>query len=343
MARFKWCAMSGAKSDSPRGDAILFIAKVVAFVLSLLMVFSPMASAQAYPAKPVRFVVAFAPAGPADITMRLVAPHVSAHWGQQAVVENRPGAGGNIAAQFVAKAPADGYTVLVASTSIAVNPSLMTAPGYDLERDFIAVSIAASTPNMLVAHPSLGVKTLAEAFAKARTMKLSYAHAGAGTTPHLAGEYIFKILGKVDVQNVAYKGGGPAIQAAVAGETPLACMAIPTTVPHIRAGRLVGLAVTSNQRQAVLPDVPTMAELGFPGYEDYTWIGLFVPSQTPTEVQVRLHAEFERALKLPDVRDKLAGLGLEVPGYSLARAAAYVREELGKYARIVRETGAKGE
>ena len=301
------------------------------------------ANAQAWPAKPIRVVIAFAPAGPADIVARLVAPAVGEALGQPLVIDNRPGAGCNIAAALVAKSAPDGYTLLSTSTSIATNPSLLPNPGYDYERDFTAVSIAASTPNILVANPSLGVKTLKEAFEKARGAKLNYSHAGAGTTPHLSGEYVFKVLGKVDVQAVAYKGGGPAIQAVVAGETQLASMAITTTVAHIKAGRLNGLAVTSAKRQAVLPDVPTMAELGYPEFEDYTWIGFFAPLGTQPAIVNRLNAEIERALRITDVRDKLAGMGMDTMGYTPQQANDYVKREIVKWARVVRETGAKGE
>ncbi len=301
------------------------------------------ARAQAWPAKPIRVVIAFAPAGPADIVARLVAPAVGEALGQPLVIDNRPGAGGNIAAALVAKSAPDGHTLLATSTSIATNPSLLPNPGYDYERDFTAVAIAASTPNILVANPALGTKTLREVFEKARGMKLNYSHAGSGTTPHLSGEYVFKVLGKVDVQAIAYKGGGPAIQAVVAGETQLASMAITTTVAHIKAGRLQGLAVTSAKRQAVLPDVPTMAELGYPEFEDYTWIGLFAPQGTQPAIVNRLNAEIERALRATDVRDKLAGMGMETLGYAPQQANDYVRREIQKWARVVRETGAKGE
>jgi len=203
------------------------------------------ALAQGYPAKPVRFVVAFAPGGPADIVARLVAQKLGDAWGQPVVVENRGGAGGNIAAQLVSKATPDGYTVLVTTSAIAVNQSLSKNPGYDVEKDLISVAVVASSPNVIVASPALGANTLQEVVEKAKSGKLNYGTAGAGTTPHLSAEYLFKILAKVPVTHVPYKGGGPALAAAMSGEVELVSVAMPPAVPILPiSARIRSLAVT---------------------------------------------------------------------------------------------------
>jgi tripartite-type tricarboxylate transporter receptor subunit TctC len=317
--------------------------KIRALVACALLACSAGALAQSYPGKPVRFVVAFAPGGPADLVGRLVAQKIGEQWGQQVIVENRGGAGGAVAAQAVARAPNDGYTVLVTTSSLAVTPALNPSAGYDAEKDFIPVTLIASSPNLFVASPQSGIRTLREAIDRAKAGKLNYGTAGAGTTPHLSAEYLFKVLGKVDVQHVPYKGAGPAMQAVIAGETELASVAISAGVPHVKAGRAVGLAVTSNKRVPALPDVPTVAESGFGGFEDYTWVGLFLPAGTPPEVVARLDEEARRALQSPELREKLAGAGFEPVGSGPREFAPYLRTELGKWAKVVKETGAKAE
>jgi tripartite-type tricarboxylate transporter receptor subunit TctC len=301
------------------------------------------AAAQTYPARPVRFVVAFAPGGAADVVARFVGQKISEQWGQPVVVENRGGAGGNVAAQQVAKAPADGYTVLVTTSALAVSPSLTPNSGFDLGKDFIPVAIAASSPNIIVASTASGIRTLRDAIDKGQSGKLNYATAGAGTTPHLSGEYLFKVLGKVNVVHVPYKGAGPAVQAVVAGETELASVAVSAAVPQVKAGKITGLAVTSAKRLPALPDVPTVAESGFTGFEDYTWVGLFVPAGTPRDVVTRLNEEVQRAIAAPDVREKLAAVGFEPVGGTQREFAVYLDGEVAKWAKVVRETGAKAE
>jgi tripartite-type tricarboxylate transporter receptor subunit TctC len=316
----------------------------IACAAVLLLAAAGGALAQGYPAKPVRFVVSFAPGGAADVVGRFVAQRMSEQWGQQIVVENRAGAGGSIAALAVARAPADGYTVLVTTSALAVTPALNPNAGYDAEKDLIAVTLLASSPNMFAASNASGIRTLREAIDKAKTGKLNYGTAGAGTTPHLSAEYLFKVLGKVDVQHVPYKGAGPAMQALVAGETELASVAMSAAVPQVKAGRAVGLAVTSAKRTPALPDVPTVAESGFPGFEDYTWVGFFVPAGTPPEIVARLNEEAQRSLKSPELRDKLAGVGFDaVVGTGPREFAPYLKEELAKWAKVVKETGAKAE
>jgi tripartite-type tricarboxylate transporter receptor subunit TctC len=299
------------------------------------------AQSAAYPSRPVRFVVAFAPGGIADVAARLIAQKLGDAWGQPVVVENRGGAGGNVGTNTVARAPPDGYTVLVTTTSIAVNPSLYKNPGYDLEKDLVPVIEMASSPNLIVTHPSLGVNSLQELIANAKSGKLNYATAGAGTTPHLTAEHLFRIRAGVDVAHIPYGGAGPAVAAVVAGQVEIGSVAMPPAVPMVRAGRLRGIAVTSSKRIAALPDVPTVAEQGFPGFEDYTWVGLFMPAASPPEAVARLNAEIDRLLATADVKERLAALGFEPVGGSPQQFAAYLRKELAKWAAMVKETGAR--
>ena len=297
----------------------------------------------AYPEKPVRFVVAFAPGGIADIIARLLGQKLGDAWGQSVVIENRGGAAGSIATRQVAKAAADGYTVLVNTSAYAVAPSLSKDAGYDPEKDLVAVMNVAGSPNMVVAHPALPAQTLKQAMALAREGKLNYSTAGAGTTPHLSAEYLFKILGGVNVQHVPYPGAGPALNAVMGGQVELGSVALAPAVPMIRSGKVRALAVTSAKRVAALPEVPTIAESGFPGFSDYTWVGLFVPVGTPAAVVERLNAAVAAALATADMKDRLAALGFEIDGGSPQDFARYIAEEVKKWAKVIKDTGARAE
>ena len=297
----------------------------------------------AYPTKAVRFIVAFAPGGPADIIARLLGQQLSESLGQPIIVENRAGAGGNIATMVVAKAPADGYTLLINTSAYAVNPSLSRKAGYDPLKDFKLAAVVASSPNLLVAYPGMKAKTLQEVLEEAKSGKLNYGTAGAGTTPHLTAEYLFKVLAKVDVTHVPFAGAGPALTSTIGGQVELASVALPAAVEMVKGGKVRGLAVTSAKRVPFLPDVPTVAESGFPGFEDYTWVGVFAPTGTPVAVINRINAETEKILGQPEFQTKLANLGFEPRGGSPAEADKYLRSELTKWARVVRETGAKAD
>lgn len=296
-----------------------------------------------YPTKPVKFVVAFAPGGPADIIARLLGQRLSESLGQPVVVENRAGAGGNVASGIVAKAAADGYTLMINTSSLAVNVSLSKNPGFDAEKDFTLASVVASSPNLLVAYPGLKAKNLQEIVAEAKSGKLNYGTAGAGTTPHLTAEYLFKVLAKVDVTHIPFQGAGPALNATMGGQVEMASVALPAAVEMVKGGKVRGLAVTSNKRVAALPDVPTVAESGFPGFEDYTWVGVFAPSKTPPEVVQHLNSEINKILRTADFQAKLAGVGFEPVGGSTKEAADYLKTELAKWAKVVKETGTKVE
>lgn len=299
------------------------------------------ALAQPYPSKPIRVAVAFPPGGPVDIIARLMGPKLGELLGQSIVVENVVGAGGNVAAVRVAKAAPDGYTVLAHSSAYAVNPTLIPNAGYDGEKDFIPLAIVASQPNLIVVHADFPAKTLAELLERARTEKLAFASAGNGTTPHLTGENLFKVRAKVDITHIPFKGGGPAAAAVLSGQPPIGSIAGSAPLPHIKAGKLRALAVSSAQRLAALPDVPTLGELGFPGMEDYTWVGFFVPAGTPADVAQRLNEALLRVARDPQIKERLEALAFDVTAAPLGETAAYVKSELAKWGKVVRDVGAK--
>lgn len=308
---------------------------------SLLLLFTATALAQPYPSKPLRVLVAFSPGGPVDVVVRLLAPKITETLGQGIVIENVAGGGGNIAAARVAKSPADGYTILAHSSAYAVNPALLGNPGFDAEKDMIAIAVVASQANLIFVHADFPARTLAELLAKARTEKLAFASPSSGTTPHLTAENLFKIRAKVDITHIPFKGAGPAMAAVLGGQPPLGVLAGTAPMPHIKSGRVRVLAVSSAKRLALLPDAPTLGELGYPGMEDYTWVGLFVPAETPTEATQKLNDAVLRAAQSPDVKERLDSLAFEATAAPLRQTADYVRAELVKWAKVVRDTGAK--
>jgi tripartite-type tricarboxylate transporter receptor subunit TctC len=246
--------------------------------------------------------------------------------------------------QAVAKAPADGYTVLVSSTAYAVTPYLYQNLGYDAEKDLIPVVLLATAPNIIVANPASGIKNLKDVIDRVRQGKpVRYGSPGFGTTPQLSAEYLFKVLGKADVMHVPYKGIPPLMQAVISGEVEIAAAALPPAVPQIKSGRLVGLAVTSATRNIAIPDVPTIAEAGFTGFEDESWVGLWVPAGTPAAVVARLREEMAKIAALPDTRDRLRNIGFEASVGTSEAFTALVQKELRKWDKVVKETGAKVE
>jgi tripartite-type tricarboxylate transporter receptor subunit TctC len=311
-------------------------------ILGLLLLAAGTALAQPYPSKPLRVAVAFPPGGPVDIIARLVGPKLSELFGgQSVVVENVVGAGGNVAAVRVAKSAPDGYTILAHSSAYAVNPTLIPNAGYDGEKDFIPLAIMASQPNFIVVHADFPAKTLAELIARAKTEKLAFASAGNGTTPHLTGENLFRLRAKLDITHIPFKGGGPAAAAVLSGQPPVGVIAGSAPLPHIKAGKIRALAVSSAQRVASLPDVPTLGELGYPGMEDYTWVGFFVPAGTPPEVAQKLNDALLKIAKDPQIKQRLEALAFDVTAAPLAPTAAYVKSELAKWGKVVRDVGAK--
>jgi tripartite-type tricarboxylate transporter receptor subunit TctC len=310
-------------------------------VLSLLLLAASTAFAQPYPSKPIRVAVAFPPGGPVDIIARLMSPKLADMLGTSVVVENVVGAGGNVATTRVAKSPADGYTLLAHSSAYAVNPTLIPNAGYDGEKDFVALAIVASQPNFVVVHADFPAKTLAELLARAKTEKLAFASAGNGTTPHLTGENLFKIRAKLDITHIPFKGGGPAAAAVLSGQPPVGVIAGAAPLPHIKAGKIRALAVSSARRVASLPEVPTLGELGFAGMEDYTWVGFFAPAGTPPEIAYRLNGALMRIAHDPEIKQRLESLAFDVTAAPLAETAAYVKSELAKWGKVVRDVGAK--
>ena len=313
--------------------------------VTFITLISPVASQTqgTYPAKPVRFVVAFGPGGIVDVAARLIAPKLADAWGQPVVVDNRAGAGGIVGTITVLRSAPDGYTVLVHGTAVAVAPRLNPNAGYELERDFLPVINLASSPNMILAYPGLGAATLQQAIDKARAGTLSYGSPGSGTPPHLSAEYLFRSLAKVNVTHVPYNAGPRAITAGIGGEVQFVSITMASAMPYVRSGKLLALAVMSSQRTAAMPEVPTVADSGFPPFQDYTWVGLFLPKGSPQEAVARLNADIEKLLATQDVRDRLVALGFEPVGGSPAQFAAYVKQESAKWARVVKETGAKAD
>lgn len=296
------------------------------------------AHGQAYPTKPVRVVVAFAPGGLADGVARMIGLKLSESLGQPIVVDNRGGAAGNIASRLVAAAPADGYTLLVNTAAMSINVSLYRKPGFAL-KDFVPVAFTASTPGIFAVHASNRAGSLQELIRSAKGRNITYATAGIGSSSHLAGDYLLRSLAGLDATHVPFQGGGPATAAALANQVEVLSLSMPPVVPHIKSGRLKGLAISSLTRVAALPDVPTVTEAGFPGFEERSWVGYFAPAGTPLQIANRLNGEVNRALGLADVRARLDALGLEAKAMAPGEFSAYVKSEVSKWAKIVKTAG----
>jgi tripartite-type tricarboxylate transporter receptor subunit TctC len=309
-------------------------------VLALMLAAGAPAFAQAYPSKPVRFIVAFAPGGPVDVVARLVGQKLQDILGQSVVVENRPSSSGNIGAQYVARSQPDGYTMLVTSSAFVVNVSLLKDAGYEV-KEFAPIVQAATQPNVIVVNSTFPAKTLPELLEMAKTQKLAYASPGTGTTPHLTGEHIFRAIAHLDVVHVPHKGAGPAVTAVLSGQPPIGSLAVTAPIPFIKEGRLHALAISSAKRHPLLPDVPTFAELGYPEIEEYTWVGFFAPAGTPPDIVQKLNDGINKALQVPEVRDRLVALTFEPIGGTPQDFADYVRDEVVRWSKVVKETGAK--
>ena len=299
--------------------------------------------AQEYPTKPVRILVGFAPGGGTDIMARAVGAKISESLKQQFVVENRPGANGNIAAKLGAEAAPDGYTVLFMSVAHIMSKPVYSKLGYDIERDLAPITVVSNVPQVLSVHPSLPAKTVKEvvALAKSRPGELTYGTSGVASPEHFAGE-MFKMMTGANLLMIPYKGGGPLAIDLVAGHVMSAFNTMPPIIPHIRAGRVRAIAVTMDKRAAVLPDVPTIAET-VPGYSVSTWYGAMVPAKTPREIVLKLNQAMVQALALPDLKERLASLGAEIVASSPEQTSAFFKSELAKYTKVAEAAKIRGD
>jgi len=313
------------------------------FVLLVCLLGLSAAHAQPFPAKPVRIINPFAPGGATDIIARHMAQKLTEAWGQAVVVENRLGASGAIGVEAVAKSPPDGYTLLIATqTTHAANPALYAKLPYDAERDFAPLTLAGSTPLALLVHPSLGVSSVTELvdYARKNPGKLRYASGGNGTSQHLTTE-LMRSMSNTSMLHVPYKGAGPAMTDMLGGQVDFMFDNLPTALPHIKAGKLRGLAVTTATRSPLAPELPTMAESGLPGFELATWFAFFAPAATPREIVDKIAGDMRRALAQPDMKEKLTAIGVDIRGSTPEELAAFHRAEVAKWGKIIKDSGAK--
>lgn len=302
-------------------------------------------SAQGYPTRPVRIIVPFPPGAGVDIVTRAISPRLGEMLGQQLVVDNRSGAGGILGAELAAKAPADGYTLFMATAGIlTVIPHMSSKAPYSVERDYAPISLVAMVPSMLVVHPSLPAKSVKElvALARAKPGAINYASTGNGTLPHLAAE-LFKAQAKVDMVHIPYKGSAPALTDLLGGQVEVFFGNVLSVIPQVRGGKLRGLAVTSAERMSVAPEMPTLAQSGFPGFEAGTWFGLLAPAGTPREIIARLHTDTIKVLGLPETQERLSGQGATTVGNTPEQFAGYIRSESAKWAKVLKASGVRAD
>jgi tripartite-type tricarboxylate transporter receptor subunit TctC len=330
------------QSRKPWEDTLKALIRLVTALGALA--FASAAFAQPYPDRPVRIIVPFAPGGPTDVIARIVADKLSASLGKQFYVVNQPGASGNTGAGMVATAPADGYTLITVSTGFMINPSLFAKVPYDAVKDFAPISAVATSANVLSVHPPLPAKTLKDLvdLIKAGPAKYNFASPGIGSTPHLAGE-LLRVTQGLDLVPVVFTGAGPAIQSTIGGHTPIIITSVAPAIPQIKEGTLRGLAVTSEKRLSALPDVPTMAEAGFPGHESYTLTGILAPAGTAKEIVALLHGEIVKTVALPDVQKRLDDLGFQIVANSPDEFAAQIKAEMTKWAKVIHDAKIKVE
>lgn len=318
--------------------------KIIASVALACSSLCGAAFAQTYPSKPVTIVVPFSPGGATDIMSRTLAERLRHRLGQPVLVENRPGAGTMIASEFVAKAPADGHTLLLAASSLGIAPSLYSKVNYDPVKDFAPISQVASVVHVLVVHPSIPAKNVGEliTWLKANPTKANYGSVGAGTSTHLESE-LFNSVAGVKMTHIPYKGSAPALTDLVGGQLQVMFDAYASSGPFIKNGNVRMLAVTTAQRSKSLPDVPTVAESGLPGYEAMPWLGLVAPAATPPAIVSRLHHELVEVLKEPEVQEKFRSLGLDIIGSTPKEFSTFLRKDIVKWAKVVKDSGAKAD
>lgn len=316
------------------------VALTALVLVSIANGFAQTVTDKTFPAKPVRLLVPFPPAGPTDYIARLLAQKLTEVWGQTVVVDNRAGAGGNIGTEMVARSAPDGYTLIVHTTAMVINQNLFARPGYDSIKDFAAVTNAANSPILFFAHPTFAGKTMRDIVQIGKSKPVNFASAGNGTTAHLAGEMLRTSYG-VPLQHIPYKGAGPAITDVLGNQVQVGSTALPPPVPHVRAGTLKALGVTSLKRSTALPDTPTVAESGFPGYEVDNMVGVLVSAGTPKALVARLNADIAHILAQPDVRKRLSEIGFDPVGNSPPDFSSYLKAELDKWAKVIKESGAR--
>ncbi|MEK6591468.1 MAG: tripartite tricarboxylate transporter substrate binding protein [Pseudomonadota bacterium] len=295
-----------------------------------------------YPTKPVRFILPFPPGGGTDTLARILGAKLSDGLAQQVILDNRPGAGANIGAEIAAKSPPDGYTLLMGNIAHTINMTLYRKLNYNFVKDFAAVSLLASAPNIVVVHPSVPAKSVKElvALARARPGELDYASSGSGSSAHLAAVLMLEMT-RTKMNHIPYKGGGPAVVALVSGEVSVGFATTPSVINHVKSGKLRALAVTGAKRSPAAPELPTVSEAGIPGYEVSGWYGILVPTGTPQDIISRLHAESVKVLKLADVTSRMAAAGFEPVGNSPAEFTAFIRNEAEKWAKVVKAAGTR--
>ena len=300
------------------------------------------ALAQDFPDRNVKLVVSFAPGGPTDVGARIIGAALQEKWGKPVIIENRGGAGGNIGTVAVARAEPDGYTILVTTSAFSINLTYNANPGY-AANDLRPAALVATTPNIIVGSPALKANTLSEAIELARREKFAYGSAGAGTSPHLSAERVFKLIGKVDVRHVPFTGAAPALNAVSAGHVQFGVVAMTPAIELVKAGNLKAYAVTSARRAAELPDVPTVTETGVGAIDDATWVAMFVPARTPQAIVAKINADVNELLKQPAIVQQISRAGLDPLGGSLPDIEAYVGSETRKWAEVINATGARAE
>jgi tripartite-type tricarboxylate transporter receptor subunit TctC len=310
-----------------------------------LLLVGSIVQAQSYPARPIRLVVPYPPGGSTDLVARVIGQKMGDAWGQQVIIDNRPGASGMIGNELVARSAPDGYTIVMGTIGpFAVNQALFAKMPYDPIRDFAPVTLTGNVTNLLVVHPSIPAKNVKEliALARARPGQLTFGSSGTGGAPHLAGE-LFKIMAKVDAVHVPYKGGGPAMTDLMGGQLSFSFASMPSSLPFAKSGRLRALAVSSAKRSAAVPEIPTVAESGLPGFVVTDWQGVLAPARTPPEIVNKLNAEVIRILALPDVKEKLSTAGMELVTDTPQEFANYIRSESDKWTQVVKRAGVKVE
>lgn len=309
-------------------------------VLCVATVFALPAAAQNYPVKPIRIIVPYAPGGSTDVVFRILAPRLTENLGQQVLVENRPGAASTVGLDLVAKSPPDGYTVGISNIAYGANPTLYKKMPFDAEKDLVPVSLVSIVTMVLSVHPSVPARSVKQliAIAKAKPGTLNYGSAGNGSANHLATARFAYMTG-TNIVHVPYKGGGPAVVSIVSGETAVLFATIPSAIQHFKSGKLIPLGVSRAQRNAALPDVPTVAEAGVPGYEAIEWNGVMVPAGTPVAAINRLHQAIVKAVAIPEVRERVTGLGADLVGNSPDEFRAFLRNELATWGKVVKEVG----